>query len=114
MQRRKDLLLALWVVGCLSISTSAGAAGEATRKIRAAITSISGAMVPPWAAHEAGIFRRYGLDVEVIAMPSGIQGMGALIAGEVAFIHIAGGTTAGAAVSGADVKIVLPRWEPCC
>ena len=106
MQRRKELLLALWVVGCVSISTSAGAAGEATRKIRAAITSISGAMVPPWAAHEAGIFRRYGLDVEVIAMPSGIQGMGALIAGEVAFVQIAGGTTAGAAVSGADVKIV--------
>ena len=106
MQRRKELLLALWVVGCLSISTSAGAAGEATRKIRAAITSISGAMVPPWAAHEAGIFRRHGLDVEVIAMPSGIQGMGALIAGEVAFVQIAGGTTAGAAVSGADVKIV--------
>ncbi len=106
MQRRKELLLALWVVGCVSISTSAGAAGEATRKIRAAITSISGAMVPPWAAHEAGIFRRHGLDVEVIAMPSGIQGMGALIAGEVAFVQIAGGTTAGAAVSGADVKIV--------
>src|SRR6266481_1234426 len=106
MQRRKELLLALWVVGCVSISTSAGAAGEATRKIRAAITSISGAMVPPWAAHEAGIFRRHGLDIEVIAMPSGIQGMGALIAGEVAFVQIAGGTTAGAAVSGANVKIV--------
>src|SRR5438309_3825300 len=106
MQRRKELLLALWVVGCVSISTSAGAAGEATRKIRAAITSISGAMVPPWAAHEAGIFRRHGLDVEVIAMPSGIQGINALIAGEVAFVQIAGGTTAGAAVGGADVKIV--------
>ena len=106
MQRRKKLLLALWVVGCLSISTSARAAGETARKIRAAITSISGSMVPPWAAHEAGIFRKYGLEVEVIAMPSGIQGMGALIAGEVAFVQIAGGTTAGAAVSGADVKIV--------
>jgi hypothetical protein len=90
MQRRKELLLALWVVGCLSISTSASAAGEATRKIRAAITSISGAMVPPWAAHEAGIFRRHGLDVEVIAMPSGIQGMGALIAGEVALCRLPG------------------------
>jgi NitT/TauT family transport system substrate-binding protein len=106
MQRRKKLLLAVWVVGYLSIGTSTGAAGEATRKIRAAITSISGAMVPPWAAYEAGIFRRYGLDVEVIAMPSGIQGMGALIAGEVAFVQIAGGTTTGAAVSGVDVKIV--------
>ena len=76
------------------------------RKIRAAITSISGSMVPPWAAHEAGIFKKHGLQVEVIAMPSGIQGISALIAGEVAFVQIAGGTTAGAAVGGADVKIV--------
>jgi Thermolysin metallopeptidase, alpha-helical domain len=46
------------------------------------------------------------LQVEVIAMPSGVQGINALIAGEVAFVQIAGGTTAGAAVGGADVKIV--------
>jgi NitT/TauT family transport system substrate-binding protein len=63
-------------------------------------------MVPPWAAHESGLFKKYGLQVEVIAMPSGIQGINALIAGEVAFVQIAGGTTAGAAVGGADVKIV--------
>jgi len=76
------------------------------RKIRAAITSISGSMVPPWAAHEAGIFKKYGLQVEVIATPSGVQGTNALIAGEVSFVQIAGGTTAGAAVGGADLKIV--------
>jgi ABC-type nitrate/sulfonate/bicarbonate transport system substrate-binding protein len=76
------------------------------RKIRAAITSISGSMVPPWAAHEAGIFKKYGLQVEVIATPSGVQGTNALIAGEVSFVQIAGGTTTGAAVGGADLKIV--------
>lgn len=103
--RRPELLLALCVVNCLVASTSAGA-GEAPRKIRAAITSISGSMAPPWAAHEAGIFRKYGLQVEVIAMPSGVQGTSALIAGEVLFVQIAGGTTAGAVVGGADLKIV--------
>jgi NitT/TauT family transport system substrate-binding protein len=103
--RRQELLLALWVVSCLGASAAAGA-GEAPRKIRAAITSISGSMAPPWAAHEAGIFRKYGLQVEVIAMPSGVQGTSALIAGEVVFVQIAGGTTAGAIVGGADLKIV--------
>ena len=63
-------------------------------------------MVPPWAAHEAGIFNKYGLQVEVIATPSGVQGTNALIAGEVSFVQIAGGTTAGAAVGGADLKII--------
>ena len=76
------------------------------RKIRAAITSISGSMSPAWAAHESGIFAKHGLQVEVVAMPSGLQGINTLAAREVDFVHIAGGTTAGAAVGGLDVKII--------
>ena len=90
------------------VSSTALSAGEATklRRVRAAVTSISGSMAPSWAAHESGIFEKHGLQVEVIATPSGLQGMNTLIAREVDFVHIAGGTTAGAAVGGADVKII--------
>lgn len=63
-------------------------------------------MVPPWIAREAGIFTKHGLDVEVIATPSGVEGMNALIAGEVQFLQIAGGTTASAALGGADVMVI--------
>ena len=95
------------IAACLAAGNAGGAAEVGSlRKIRAAITSISGSMVPPWAAHEAGIFKKYGLQVEVIATPSGVQGTNALIAGEVSFVQIAGGTTTGAAVGGADLKIV--------
>jgi len=76
------------------------------RKIRSAITSISGSMSPSWAAHESGIFAKHGLQVEVVAMPSGLQGITTLAAREVDFVHIAGGTTAGAAIGGLDVKII--------
>jgi len=76
------------------------------RKIRAAVTSISGSMSPAWAAHESGIFAKHGLQVEVVAMPSGLQGITTLAAREVDFVHIAGGTTAGAAIGGLDVRIV--------
>jgi ABC-type nitrate/sulfonate/bicarbonate transport system substrate-binding protein len=104
---KKQWLLAFCVMGWFSHCLSVGAADISyPRKIRAAITSISGSMVPPWAAHEAGIFKKYGLQVEVIATPSGVQGTNALIAGEVSFVQIAGGTTTGAAVGGADLKIV--------
>jgi NitT/TauT family transport system substrate-binding protein len=104
---KKPLLFEVCILVCLSFCVPAHA-GEVSplRKIRAAITSISGSMVPPWAAHESGIFKKYGLQVEVIATPSGVQGTNALIAGEVAFVQIAGGTTTGAAVGGADLKIV--------
>jgi len=86
------------LVTVLAVSFPAFATDTSLRRIRAAITSISGSMVPPWAAHEAGIFKKYGLQVEVIATPSGVQGTNALIAGEVAFVQIAGGTITGAAV----------------
>ena len=71
-----------------------------------AFTSLSGSQAPPWIARELGIFQKYGLDVEVIATPSGVEGMSALIAGEVDFLSIAGSTTVSAAVGGADVTIV--------
>ena len=76
------------------------------RKLRAAITSLSGSMTVPWLAREAGIFKKHGLEVEVIATPSGVEWMNALIAGEITFLQIAGPTTASAAVGGADVMVI--------
>ncbi len=87
-------------------SLAVAAEQTSVRKIRAAITSISGSMSPAWAAHESGIFAKHGLQVEVVAMPSGLQGINTLAAREVDFVHLAGCTTAGAAVGGLDVKIV--------
>lgn len=71
-----------------------------------AFTSLSSVMCPPWIAREAGIFSKHGLEVEVIATPTGVEGMNALIAGEVQFLQISGGTTASAALGGADVMVV--------
>jgi len=76
-----------------------------------AFTSLSSVMCPPWIAREAGIFNKHGLDVEVIATPTGVEGMNALIAGEVQFLQISGGTTASAALGGADVMIVATTLD---
>jgi NitT/TauT family transport system substrate-binding protein len=96
--------LLLGVVG-LTPHPAQSADGPA-RKVRMAFTSLSAVMMPPWLAREAGIFAKHGLDVEVIATPTGVEGMNALIAGEVQFLQISGGTTASAALGGADVMVV--------
>lgn len=96
--------LLLGVVG-LTPHPAQSADGPA-RKVRMAFTSLSAVMMPPWLAREAGIFAKHGLDVEVIATPTGVEGMNALIAGEVQFLQISGGTTASAALGGADVIVV--------
>jgi ABC-type nitrate/sulfonate/bicarbonate transport system substrate-binding protein len=98
------LLLALSAVTWPAHAESADA--PPARKVRMAFTSLSSVMCPPWIAREAGIFQKHGLDVEVIATPTGVEGMNALIAGEVHFLQISGGTTASAALGGADVIVV--------
>jgi NitT/TauT family transport system substrate-binding protein len=60
-------------------------------------------MAPYWVAKEGGYFKKYGLDIEMVAFPSGNEGMAATIAGEIDFIAIAGSTTASANIGGADV-----------
>jgi len=94
---------ALSMVGLLF---GTAAQSQEMRKLRAAFTSISGNMTPLWAAREGGFFKKYGLDVELISMPSGSEGMSALIAGELQFLQIAGSTTAAAEVGGADVVTI--------
>jgi NitT/TauT family transport system substrate-binding protein len=99
------LLLTLGIVSFAS-GPSVAAETAGARKVRMAFTSLSSVMCPPWIAREAGIFNKHGLDVEVIATPTGVEGMNALIAGEVQFLQISGGTTASAALGGADVMVV--------
>jgi NitT/TauT family transport system substrate-binding protein len=105
MCQHRVIFLALFFALCF-ISVSHAADPSSLRKVRMAFTSLSGSMIPPWVARSAGIFNKYGLDVEVISTPSGVEGMNALIAGEVQFLQIAGGTTASAALGGADVIII--------
>jgi NitT/TauT family transport system substrate-binding protein len=54
-------------------------------------SAISGSMLTPWAALEAGIFKKNGLDVELI--------------------YIAGGPTAAAALLGGDVQVILATGD---
>ena len=99
-------LLLAWSAFGWAANLAHAADASPTRKVRMAFTSLSSVMCPPWIAREAGIFTKHGLDVEVIATPTGVEGMNALIAGEVQFLQISGGTTASAALGGADVLIV--------
>lgn len=65
--------------------------GRAQERIRLAYSAISGAMLTPWVGVEAGIFKKNGLEVQLI--------------------YIAGGSTAAAALIGGDVQISLASGD---
>ncbi len=103
--------IVIWTCLCLALLFifpvklhSAEPAG--LRKIRAAFTSLAGSQAPPWIAREAGLFKKHGLDVELVMLPGGVQGLNALFAGEISFLQVSGSTTVSAAVAGADPMVV--------
>ena len=74
-------------------------------RMRIAYSSISGAYVGIWVAHDAGFFAREGLEDQIILIPSATQLAQVTVAGDVDISSLGGGPMIAAALSGADLKV---------
>lgn len=103
---KSKMLSYLLFLGFLSLGMDTQAVKQpGPSKIRTAVTAIAGSMTVTWAANEAKIFAKHGFFGRGGRhTPSELQGMNTLIAREVDFVHVAGGTTAAAVVGAADAK----------
>jgi ABC-type nitrate/sulfonate/bicarbonate transport system substrate-binding protein len=80
---------------------------HAADKVRFAYISDSpGSSAPYWVAKEAGIFKKYGLDTEVIFINGSTRGVQSMIAGEIDFAGAVGTSAMNGAMAGGDVVIV--------
>ena len=90
----------------------------AQEKIRVGLSSISATNGSVWVAEEKGLFKKYGVDTEVIVIGGGgARVVSSLIAGEIQFSVGGGDGSLRAQMKGADVVIVastltkgLQRW----
>jgi ABC-type nitrate/sulfonate/bicarbonate transport system substrate-binding protein len=80
---------------------------HAADKVRFAYISDSpGSSAPYWIAKEAGIFKKYGLDTELIFINGSTRGVQSMIAGEIDFAGAVGTSAMNGAMAGGDVVIV--------
>ncbi len=77
------LLSALACAICIATCVSGLAAEGQPEKIRVAISSISTSQVNIWVPLAAGLFKKYGLDVELVYISGAPVGTAALMSGEV-------------------------------
>jgi len=77
----------------LLILMTAGLSGAAERALRVAYPAPAGAFLPLWAAQDAGIFKKHGLTVELIAVGSSTRGVAAMASGDLDIL--AGGGSSG-------------------
>jgi NitT/TauT family transport system substrate-binding protein len=85
-----------------------GASQAQTRPplIRTAYSALSAGIGTLWITHEQGIFKKHGLDSNLIYMRSGTTAAQALLAGEIQFAHISPAPMMAAWIQGADVALI--------
>ena len=71
-----------------------------------AYTSISPQYSPVWIAKDAGIFKKNGVNADLIYMRGGVLATQALVSGDVQFINAGGGGVVDAVLGGADIFII--------
>jgi NitT/TauT family transport system substrate-binding protein len=100
MLRFKLLVLVLTLITAIS---SAGAQD----KLRMGLSSVSGLHSAVWVAEQKGLFRKHGIDAEVIVTgQGGTAGISALLANDIQMVNSAGDVLVAAALRGGDTVMV--------
>ena len=95
------IFLLLWIVG----ATAGNAVGQSERPLRVAWSSISSSQVILWVAHEAGLFKKYGVAAELVYIPSGPLIIQAMLAREIDIAQTAAPAVVAANLSGANLVV---------
>jgi NitT/TauT family transport system substrate-binding protein len=94
--------LAALVAAMLWCPWASSAASAQMTKLKAAYSAESSWSLATWVAYDAGFFKKYGLDVDLVLIRSAATITAALIAGETPMIQLGGNGTIQAALQGAD------------
>jgi NitT/TauT family transport system substrate-binding protein len=88
------------------LATLFSSAAWTQMKARVAWTSFASNMSGTWVAQEEGLFRKNGLEVELVHIPSTSRAIQVMLAGELNYSYMDGRNSVTAALKGADVVIL--------
>jgi len=103
MNRWERLALVILFMGAGMLTGSV----SAQEKMRMGLSSVSGLHSAVWVAEDKGLFRKNGLEVEVIVTgQGGTAGISALLANDIQMVNSAGDVLVAAALRGGDTVMV--------
>jgi NitT/TauT family transport system substrate-binding protein len=107
MPRRFSLSQAICTFVVATMSLVPVVSARAEQKVRMAYISDSpGSSAPYWIAKDAGLFKRNGLDVELIFINGSTRGIQSLVAGDLEFAGAVGTSAINGKLAGGDVVII--------
>ena len=98
------LKIPMAVIICVFLLSSSALAQSI--KLYAGYSAISADQSPAWIAKETGIFKKNGLDIQLIYFTGGTTAVQALVSGEVPISQVAGPAVVNSALAGSDIVMV--------
>jgi len=99
---RKFLVPAILIAALVGMRAEAQVRA-APEKLRIAYSAIGSSQSPLWIAHEAGIFKKHGLDVEMVYLGGGSRAAQVVVSGEVPVAMFTGASVISANLAGGDL-----------
>ena len=76
------------------------------QSLRVSYSGVSGQNLPFWVTYGAGLYKKHGLNVEMVLISGGLTNIQAIMANEIAFSYLGGASPIQAILQGADLVIL--------
>lgn len=108
MQQRLSLfrLVPLIATVCVFATVTRGDCQTKLEKLHVGYSAQAGSLAPIWITQEAGIFRKHGLDVDLLFIPGGPTAAAALLSGEVPITVVGGPAVVSSNLAGSDLVMI--------
>jgi len=90
---------------------STGSVHAQAPKLRVAYTAFAGTFTILWVGKDAGLYQKYGADMELLYIGSSTRAVQALLAGDIDIVYSAAGAVVDANLAGADLTMVGCQYD---
>src|SRR5918999_233064 len=104
-QWRPGLILAMFWLGLTLIGLQRLAEAAEAERLNICYSSIAATSITTWVPHEAGIYKKHGLDVRIIYV-AGAQAITTLVSGDTQIVQGSGAAAALSRLSGSDATVI--------
>ena len=105
--RNKNITnISLFVFGLISLVCLPALDAQELKPVRVSL-SLGSAQLPLWAAREAGLFSKQGLNAELLGLQSAARQVQLILAGDTLAASLSGTTPIRARIEGADTMIMM-------
>lgn len=108
--RRAPIAFGQLLAVCLSLLPAHALHGQSP-KLRGAYTAFAGTFTILWLGKDAGLYQKYGADMELLYIGSSTKSVQALLGGDIDIVYSAAGAVVDANLAGADLSMIGCQYD---